>query len=97
MPEIEVLRPYTVRTPEPGVGTIAAAPRSGEPLRLALVSNGKPNGAELLDLLATRLEAHVPIAEVRRYRKPSVSVPPDPADVAEIAEWANAALHAVGD
>ena len=37
------------------------------------------------------------VAEIRRYRKPSVSVPPTDGDLAEIAEWAHAVLTAVGD
>jgi hypothetical protein len=52
---------------------------------------------ELLDALAQRLSSHIDVREVRRYRKPSVSVPPTDEDMAEIAEWAHAVLTAVGD
>jgi hypothetical protein len=52
---------------------------------------------ELLDALATRLAHRIDIAEVRHFRKPSVSVPPTDDDLAEIAEWAHAVLTAVGD
>jgi len=68
-----------------------------EPLNVALLANGKPNSVELLDAMARHLGEHLPIAEVRRWRKESVSVPPSQADVAEIAEWADAVLAAVGD
>jgi hypothetical protein len=64
---------------------------------VALVANGKPNSMELLDALAERLAHRIDIAEIRRYRKPSVSVPPTDGDLAEIAEWAHAVLTAVGD
>ncbi len=67
------------------------------PVRLALVSNGKPNAAELLEDVARELEAMWPTLEVRSWRKPSVSVPPTAEQSAEIAEWASATLNAVGD
>ena len=75
----------------------AAALRTGEPHNIALVANGKPNSTELLDALAARLAVRIDVREVRRYRKPSVSVPPADDDMAEIAEWAHAVLTAVGD
>lgn len=68
-----------------------------EPLNLALLANGKPNSVELLDAMARHLGESLPIAEVRRWRKTSVSVPPSDRDAAEIAEWAHAVLVAVGD
>ena len=52
---------------------------------------------ELLEALSARLSSRIDIREVRRYRKPSVSVPPTDDDMAEIAEWAHAVLTAVGD
>ena len=53
---------------------------------------------ELLDALASRLASpDHDVREVRRYRKPSVSVPPTDDDMAEIAEWAHAVPTAVGD
>ena len=79
------------------VPRFAPALDRARPINLALVANGKPNSGELLDLLAERLGGRVPIAEVRRYRKPSVSVAPTDADQSEIAEWAHAVLTAVGD
>ena len=71
--------------------------RRGDPHNIALVANGKPNSMELLDALATRLASRIDVREIRRYRKPSVSVPPTGDDMAEIAEWAHAVLTAVGD
>lgn len=75
----------------------ARALRVNEPHNVALVANGKPNSMELLDALATRLASRIDVREVRRYRKPSVSVAPTDHDMAEIAEWAHAVLTAVGD
>jgi len=71
--------------------------RAGEAANVALVANGKPNSMELLDALAARLSSRIGVREVRRYRKPSVSVAPTEHDTAEIAEWAHAVLTAVGD
>ena len=73
-----------------------ALPR-GRAHNVALVANGKPNSMELLDALVARMANRIEIAEIRRYRKPSVSVPPTDGDLAEIAEWAHAVLTAVGD
>ena len=56
--------------------------------------------AELLAELAAKAPSVAALAErgeVRRYRKPSVSVAPTDDDMAEIAEWAHAVLTAVGD
>jgi hypothetical protein len=97
---VRVLRPV----PEPSrlhAPRRAAAPAwsPSTPLRLALVANGKPNSAELLDALAVEIRRQLPgvEVEVRGYRKGSVSVPPDPADVEEISQWATAVLAALGD
>jgi hypothetical protein len=88
----------------PAVTEAAGKPRRAarplarnEPLKLALLANGKPNSAELLDAMARHLREHLPIAEVRSWRKASVSVPPSNTQVAEITEWAHAVLAAVGD
>lgn len=91
------LAPFT-EAPSGGeeVGPAPRRPFDG-PLRLALLANGKPNSVELLDAMAHHLERHLPVAEVRRWRKPSVSVAPPDGDMHEIAEWAHAALTAVGD
>ena len=75
----------------------AAPPLAAGPVRLALVANGKPNSAELLEAMARHMRHHLRVAEVRLWRKPSVSVPPTDQDVAEIGEWADAVLAAVGD
>ena len=93
---IEVYSPAGSTTGGPAA-KLAAPVDARRPLRLALVANGKPNSAELLDAVADRLKQRIPIEAVRRYRKPSVSVAPVAADVAEIAEWASATLNAVGD
>jgi hypothetical protein len=77
--------------------TLAAAIAPGRRLRLALLSNGKPNGAELLDHIAMRLRSIEEVGEVRRYRKASVSVAPSESDSAEIRRWADAVITAIGD
>ena len=95
---VTMMRPVPADDRLRAVGREAAAPFDRtEPMRLALVANGKPNSVELLDALADELARRVDVAEVRRYRKASVSVPPDDADIVEIGEWANAVLAAVGD
>lgn len=95
---VTMMRPVPADDRLRAAGREAAAPFDRtEPMRLALVANGKPNSVELLDALADELARHLDVAEVRRYRKASVSVPPDDADIAEIGEWANAVLAAVGD
>ena len=97
---IEVLRPAASLVPGlPSAPVVPIAPPlpRDRSFNLALVANGKPNSAELLDALARRLQARLPVAEIRRYRKPSVSVAPHDDDMREIAEWAHAVLTAVGD
>ncbi len=98
VPEVRVVRPV----PDPG--RLVAAPRPAappwnraDPLRLALVANGKPNSTELLDALADAIAARGVAVEVRRYRKGSVSVAPEAADVEEITRWATAVVAALGD
>ena len=93
---IATLRPVPHRRTTDPSRVLAAALDRG-PHNIALVANGKPNSMELLDALATRLAARIDVREVRRYRKPSVSVAPADDDMAEIAEWAHAVLTAVGD
>ena len=94
---ISTLRPVPrPRTADP-THVRAGALRPDGSYNVALVANGKPNSMELLDALASRLVARVDVREVRRYRKPSVSVAPTDDDMAEIAEWAHAVLTAVGD
>lgn len=93
---IATLRPVPhMRTTDPS--RVLAGALDGGPHNIALVANGKPNSMELLDALATRLATRIEVREVRRYRKPSVSVAPADHDMAEIAEWAHAVLTAVGD
>jgi hypothetical protein len=94
---VATLRPVPrARSIDPG-RAVADALGPGGPHRIALVANGKPNSMELLDALVARLATRLDVGEVRRYRKPSVSVPPTDGDMAEIAEWAHAVLTAVGD
>ena len=94
---ISTLRPVPRPRDTDPTRVAARALRVNEPHNVALVANGKPNSMELLDSLAARLASRVDVREVRRYRKPSVSVAPTDDDMAEIAEWAHAVLTAVGD
>ena len=94
---ISTLRPVPLPRATDPVRTRARALHPHEPQNIALVANGKPNSTELLDALASRLATRIDVREVRRYRKPSVSVAPTDDDMAEIAEWAHAVLTAVGD
>jgi hypothetical protein len=91
---VSPVHPADGRGPAPGLaGPIPAA----RPLKLALLSNGKPNGAELLDQIGNRLRRLGMVDEIRRYRKPSVSVGPEDTDRAEINERADAVITAIGD
>jgi hypothetical protein len=94
---ISTLRPVPRRRDTDPTRAPARALPASEPHNVALVANGKPNSMELLDALASRLATRIDVREVRRYRKPSVSVAPTDDDMAEIAEWAHAVLTAVGD
>jgi hypothetical protein len=94
---ISTLRPVPRPRASDPTHVRAAALRADGSYNVALVANGKPNSMELLDALASRLAERVDVREVRRYRKPSVSVAPTDDDMAEIAEWAHAVLTAVGD
>ena len=94
---ISTLRPVPRPRDTDPTRVAARALRVNEPHNVALVANGKPNSMELLDSLAARLASRIDVREVRRYRKPSVSVAPTDDDMAEIAEWAHAVLTAVGD
>ena len=90
---ISTLRPVPRPRATDPTHVVAPPLRAGEPHNVALVANGKPNSMELLDALAERLSSRIDVREVRRYRKPSVSVAPTEHDMAEIAEWAHAVLR----
>ncbi|WP_238005643.1 hypothetical protein KZZ52_42905 [Dactylosporangium sp. AC04546] len=92
---VEVVRPLGM-SPEAQKG-MAPAPVRRAGLRVALVSNGKVNGSELLFAVARLLGESLPDLEVRHYRKPSVSVPATDEDIAEIAATADAVVAAIGD
>jgi len=94
---ISTLRPVPRRRATDPRRSIARPLPAGGAFNVALVANGKPNSIELLDALALRLASRIDVRDVRRYRKPSVSVAPTDDDMAEIAEWAHAVLTAVGD
>lgn len=64
---------------------------------LALVDNGKPNGAALLGALAEVLTAQHGLGDHRFYVKPSPATPIDDSMRATIARECDVALAAVGD
>jgi hypothetical protein len=85
-------------SPLPASGARIAPPLQVRPgLRIALLSNGKVNGSELLEAVANSLSASLRDVEFVHYRKPSVSVPPTKQDFDEIVTTADAAICAIGD
>lgn len=64
---------------------------------LGLLSNGKVNGSELLDLAVAELRTRWDIAGTVTVTKPHPSLPPAEADVELLAEQTLAVLSAIGD
>jgi hypothetical protein len=92
---VDVIVP-TVAADAPPVST--ADPLTVRPnLTVALLSNGKVNGTELLAAIGRALNSLVPGIHFKHYRKPSVSVPPEPSDFDDIVRTADAAICAIGD
>lgn len=83
----------------PPVVATMAPPLALKPgTHIALLSNGKANGTELLEAVAQQLQREVGHElTFKHYRKPSVSVPATPEDVAEICATADAVICAIGD
>jgi len=64
---------------------------------LALLSNGKSNGSELLDAVFDELALQFELSGAMRFKKGSVSVPPLKEDFAQMAAQATAVVTAIGD
>ncbi len=63
---------------------------------IALVANGLGRGEEMLDALYEQLAQHAELSGAVRVLKPSVSVPPEPADWARITSEATVAITGFG-
>jgi hypothetical protein len=94
-PGTEIVLPTSTATS--ATATVAPALEVRPGLRIALLSNGKVNGSELLAAIGESLREVLPDLELIPYRKPSVSVAPDPDDLAAIVAGADAAICAIGD
>ena len=63
---------------------------------IALVANGLGRGEELLDRVYEGIAARTGVSGAVRVLKPSVSVPPEPADWARITSEATVAITGFG-
>src|SRR5262245_11731092 len=94
--QIAILTPV----PEPRAQTAPAAParaRTGGPIRLGLLSNGKPNTDHLLDGLAGELARSRAFEVVARFDKGTASRPAPPELLARLAQEADLVVCATGD
>jgi len=64
---------------------------------LALLSNGKANGSELLDAVFDELALQFELSNAMRFQKGSVSVPPRKEEFAQMVAHATAVVTAIGD
>ena len=76
--------------------TLRPRPSSLDGQVIALVANGLGRGEEMLDALYEQLTQHAELAGAVRVLKPSVSVPPEPADWARITSEATVAVTGFG-
>ena len=76
---------------------MAARPSGLGGVTLALVDNTKINAGNLLDQLASLLEAEARPARIVRFSKPDATRPAPPDLVKQIAEECDAAVLAIGD
>ena len=77
--------------------SMALRPPSLDGVTLALVDNTKINAGNLLDQLASLLEAEARPARIVRFSKPDATRPAPPDLVKQIAEECDAAVLAIGD
>jgi len=75
------------------------APRLGtlEGKVLALLDNGKPNGAALLQEVARQLRTRHALKDVLMYTKPYFGTPVEPTQTQRIFEECDFAITAIGD
>jgi hypothetical protein len=84
---------------EPVLAVSALAPRlaSLHGKRIGLLDNSKNRAGQLLDEVATILQAQYGCTSVMRHRKPSASKPAAPEVLAEFARTCDLVLVGVGD
>ena len=70
---------------------------AGKGLRLGTLDNSKSNADHLLAMLVDGVKAQLPVASVVSLRKPSPSLPADPAVLDRLAEEADVVISAMGD
>ena len=93
----------TIRLFDPTAPRGAASPEPGiRGLRLAgavvgFIDNAKPNFHHLVDDLAELLQSRHGVARVVRRRKPSASIPADPAVIAALAGECDVVIAGSGD
>jgi hypothetical protein len=85
--------------PEPAAEAAAAAVAwtLPDPVRVGLLSNGKPNTSHLLDGVADVLRADPRVELTVRAAKESASRAADPATLAEFADGADLVVDATAD
>jgi hypothetical protein len=79
--------------------SMAAPPSSLQGLRVGVLSNGKANSRELLDVVVDELSRRPGVSIPARVRvvKSSFSVPPDPDDIGRLVDGTDLVLTAIGD
>ncbi len=96
MAEIIVHRPDVRAQPS---ATVKYARRSIVPdgAVLTLIENGKPRARDLMQLVASELQARVPIARIDVFSKSSAGKPIDAKDAKAIAAGSHLVITGVGD
>ena len=92
----EILDP-TGATDAPSDTTLAPRLASLDGKVLALLDNGKPNGAALLQEVARQLRSRHALRDVLMYTKPYFGTPVEPTQTQRIFEECDFAITAIGD
>jgi hypothetical protein len=77
--------------------TLAPRTRSLRGAKLALLDNGKPNGAALLEEFGRQLRERHGVAEVLMFTKPYFGTPVEPTQTERISQECDFAITAIGD
>jgi hypothetical protein len=83
--------------PIPADSTLAPRLTALDGKRLGLLDNSKSKAGQLLDAVASILEAQYGFAAIVRQRKPSASKPAAPEVIGELAKTCDLVLVGVGD
>lgn len=70
---------------------------AGQTLRLGTLDNSKSNADHLLAMLVDGVKAQAPVGSVVSLRKPSPSLPAEPALLDQLAEEADVVISAMAD